>query len=310
MRRKFSRISRLDCPNEGCPSRSEAKVSAPSPILIVRKGYFFRRSDGKRVTRFSCKTCRRSFSTARFSACYWQKKRKHNEPIRKLLGSQVSQRRIAKLLRLNRKTVERKSRFLAEQASLGNLRRLSELVSKGEKLAAIQFDEMESFERSKCLPLSIPIVVDPETRRILGFRVCSMPAKGPLAEISRKKYGSRSDERADAARSLFQELAPIISPTATITTDENPRYPNWIRSAFPRARHKTVKGRRGAIVGQGELKKIGFDPLFSLNHSCAMLRANINRLARRTWCTTKRADRLAGHIALYVEFHNSELIPR
>jgi len=39
------------------------------------------------------------------------------------------------------------------------------------------------------------------------------------------------------------------------------------------ATHRTVKGRRGSIAGQGELKKIGFDPLFSLNHTCAMLRA-------------------------------------
>ena len=62
------------------------------------------------------------------------------------------------------------------------------------------------------------------------------------------------------------------------------------------------------MVGQGELKKIGKDPLFSLNHTAAMLRANINRLFRRTWRTTKKPERLADHIALYVWYHNSELI--
>jgi hypothetical protein len=60
-------------------------------------------------------------------------------------------------------------------------------------------------------------------------------------------------------------------------------------------------------VGQGELKSGGFDPLFSFNHTAAMLRANINRLVRKTWCTTKRIDRLEAHIALYVQFHNREL---
>jgi hypothetical protein len=45
-------------------------------------------------------------------------------------------------------------------------------------------------------------------------------------------------------------------------------------------------------VGQGELKRGGFDPLFSLNHTAAMFRDRLKRLSHRTWCTTKRPDRL------------------
>ena len=119
-----------------------------------------------------------------------------------------------------------------------------------------------------------------------------MPAKGPLAAISRKKYGKRADERAQCAHSLFKEISPLLFPHVEITTDQNPKYPNWLKPHFPKAKHTAVKGRRGCVVGQGELKKIGFDPLFSLNHSAAMLRANINRLVRRTWCTS-RAGRSA-----------------
>ena len=68
-----------------------------------------------------------------------------------------------------------------------------------------------------------------------------------------------------------------------------------------------MKGRASCVAGQGELKKVVFDPLYSLNHSCAMLRAHINRLIRKTWCTTKDPDRLADHIAIYVNYHNREL---
>jgi hypothetical protein len=174
-------------------------------------------------------------------------------------------------------------------------------------LLALQFDEMESSVHSKCLPLSIPLAVLPGSRKILSFRVCEMPAKGLLAEISRKKYGPRKDGRPQAADSLFAELAGLIHPEAEIATDQNPKYPGWMASHFPKIKHFAHKGRRGCVVGQGELKKGGWDPLFSLNHTCAMLRANINRLARRTWCTTKRADRLAVHIELYIEFHNQTL---
>jgi hypothetical protein len=134
-----------------------------------------------------------------------------------------------------------------------------------------------------------------------------MPAKGPLAGISRKKYGPRKDERPEAMDSLWKELKPLISPTAVMVSDEKPAYPGWLKPHFPQATHLQFKGRRGCVVGQGELKRGGFDPLFALNHTAAMFRANINRLARRTWCTTKLKERLADHIILYVKFHNQVL---
>jgi hypothetical protein len=58
-------------------------------------------------------------------------------------------------------------------------------------------------------------------------------------------------------------------------------------------------------VGQGELKRGGFDLLFALNHSCAMVRDNLKRLSRRTWCTTKRPDRLQCLLNLYICAHNA-----
>jgi len=39
-----------------------------------------------------------------------------------------------------------------------------------------------------------------------------------------------------------------------------------------------------------------------------MLRANVNRLIRRTWCTTKRIDRLVDHLTIYADYHNRLLI--
>ena len=197
---------------------------------------------------------------------------------------------------------------MAKLAKEENQRFLESLKSPDTQVNEVQFDEMETFERSKCLPLSIPLVVEAKTRKILGFRVCQMPAKGPLAAISRKKYGPRDDHRAETAESLFQDLKEVIRPDATVTSDQNPKYPQWIQNQFPNVLHKKVKGRRGCVVGQGELKKIGFDPLFSLNHTAAMLRANINRLFRRTWCTTKLKERLAAHIELYVFYHNESLV--
>jgi hypothetical protein len=38
-----------------------------------------------------------------------------------------------------------------------------------------------------------------------------------------------------------------------------------------------------------------------------MLRANMNRLFRKTWCTTKTPAGLIDHLSLYVGYHNRVL---
>ena len=106
---------------------------------------------------------------------------------------------------------------------------------------------------------------------------------------------------ARAARSRAGKNARIFS-------DQNPHYEPDVKKHFPEALYKTYKGRRGCVVGQGELKSGGFDPLFCLNHTAAMLRANMNRLFRRTWCTTKTVFGLEDHIAIYARAHNERIL--
>jgi transposase-like protein len=290
---------RRSCPN--CKLNSNSKHLGPK---IVGYGSYYRRSDSKRVRRFLCLHCRKSFSCSTKSKCRGQKKRWANEWVRRLLCSGVSQRRIAKILCINRITVVRKLLYLQAHAEL----KLEQMNSKLSRLKQIEFDDMETFEHTKCKPLSITLAVESHTRRILGLEVCQMPAKGKLAHISRKKYGRRSDHRPKARAQLFSRLQAIVHPQATIKSDENPHYRTDVKRFFSECVHEVHKGQRGCVAGQGELKKVGFDPLFSLNHTCAKLRADINRLVRRTWCTTKKPERLRAHLAVYAHYHNQHLI--
>lgn len=142
----------------------------------------------------------------------------------------------------------------------------------------------------------------------LWNRGFSHASKGLLAKISRKKYGHRPDERPRQRNALFERLATKTIPEVLIESDENPHYRGAVKRWFPKCDHQTVKGGRGCVAGQGELKKLGFDPLFTLNHTFAMLRDNISRLVRKTWCTTKKPERLDAHLQLYIHFHNHVLI--
>ncbi len=286
-----------------CPHCSIGITKQSKVRTIISIGRFWRRSDGQWVHRFWCKSCKRSFSSATLNFCYRQKKRHKNEIVRRVYCAGVSQREAARILNLNRKTVVRKFLLLSKREEL----RLVQHNKKLPKAVEVEFDDMETFEHTKCKPLSITIMVESKTRRILDFEVSQMPAKGLLAAKSRKKYGPRKDLRREGRQKLFERVQGLVHPKAIIRSDSNPHYKEDVRKYFPAASHETVLGGRGAITGQGELKKLKWDPIFSLNHTCAMHRASINRLFRKTWCTTKKPERLRAHITLYAMSHNLRL---
>ena len=280
---------KLECPLNSCKSSQ-----------IIRRGHYRRTSDSKWIRRYSCSSCGKFFSSAIFSKAYGQKKRRLNPTIYKMLCSGVSQRRIARNLGCNVKTVARKLLYL------NSILDFKKQITHNDILE-IQFDEMETWVHSKLKPVSILVVVEKGSRKILEVKVRQMPAKGLIRDKSIKKYGKFKDERPKMFKEAFHALREKLNSTVSIESDESPRYPKWIKEYFPDSEYKRYKGLRGCVVGQGELKGGGKDPLFSLNHTCAMFRANINRLFRRTWCTTKDVKCLQMHLNLYSHYHNNVL---
>ncbi len=216
-------------------------------------------------------------------------------------------RRSAGLLGVNRKTVERKLPFLAERCRFLNDRYLRKFKSR---VHNIQIDDLITKENSKLKPLSVSIAVDEDRRLILAMEVSQIPAFGHLSRLALKKYGEREDEHFNGLTRLFQKITPMVSSEVVVKSDEHQRYPGFIHAYLPKAKHITFKSERGAVVGQGELKKITFDPLFVVNHTCAMLRANVNRLIRKTWCTTKDPVRLKDHLDVFMYFYNNDLLKK
>lgn len=269
---------------------------------IVKKGVYIRRSDQRRVQRYLCRKCGRQFSDQCFAIDYRQRRRSINQVVFRLLCKGMSQRAVAFVVGVKPETVAcRMVRF----GQVARQHLAWQRLNNGQ-YGHILFDELESFEHTKCKPLTVPIAVT-AGRRVLALSVGQIAAKGHLAKIARKKYGQRHCERGRCLDELMVNLKPCTLATATITTDQSVHYPQRIKQAFPAATHLAYKGRRGCVVGQGELKEGGFDPLFSLNHTYAMFRDNLKRLTRRTWCTTKRPDRLELLMHLYAYFHNEVL---
>ena len=270
---------------------------------ILRFGSYYRTSDRKYVQRYFCKSCQLHFSVATLFHCYRQKKRHLNQKVVRELVSGVSMRECARILKINKKTVVRKMIHMGTRAQA----RLLVLNSKRRKSTVIEFDDLETFEHTKCKPLAVSLVVEAKTRWILGYEVAQMSAKGLLVTKSFKRYGKRKDQRTQARHRLFKRIKNGINAECIIKTDENPHYTQSVRRFFPGAVHLTYLGRKSSLGGQGELKKVGFDPIFSLNHTCAVLRYRTSRLIRKTWNTTKKKERLSLHLALVVLHHNLSL---
>ena len=290
-------------PGSTCSNCCRLPRGAPSKF--VKSGTYKRSVDQATVQRYRCADCGKTYSDATNSLEYKQIRRDINMPAFALLSSAGTLRRSAILLRISRGTLHRRLPYFKAVSQRAHNHLLQNLLSQGGAFSTIQFDDMETFEHTKLKPLAIPLVVSGRERFILGVSVGSMPAKGKLAALSRKKYGKRDDHRPDAWREALTLARAFVSKTELeITTDQHVSYPKAIREVMPWAHHIRKKSRRACVVGQGELKKGGHDPLFALNHTAAMNRANISRLVRRTWCTTKRPDRLLCHLWLYVLWHN------
>ncbi len=286
---------RYGCPNENCRNYKSKRS-------IVRDGSYKRKNDSRIVKRLKCQCCKKRFSNATFSLAKGQKKRRVNYQLYKLLSSGVSMRRAAKLLGINRTTVHRKLIYLSKKAEIKHNKFLFSLQKK--QVTHMQFDDLITSEHTKLKPLSITLAVDVNSRKMLGFEVSTIPAFGHLAKLSVEKYGKRKSQHAKGIDKLFTSLKGIIHQNALIESDEHKLYNPFVKKHFPLVKHKQFKGGRGCVAGQGELKRLHYDPLFILNHTCAMLRANICRLIRKTWCTTKSPEMLKKHLAIYMLFHN------
>ena len=273
-------------------------------INYKKNGTYSRSTDGVCVQRYKCRECKKGFSEQTGRWDYYKHHKGWSEFIFRFLCKGMSQRGLADASRFSRNKI---SSFVV---ALGKLceQQLKDYRLARKKVEILHIDELETFELSKMLPVTVPIAVEAKSRIILSVNAGSIACKGRLAKKSVAKYGKRKCERARVLDESFKELQDCTLESAHFITDKSTHYSNRIKKNHPNCTHTQVKGRKGCITGQGELKEGGWDPLFSLNHTYAMFRDNIKRLSRRTWCTSKSIRHLKYFLAMYAWYHNCRLI--
>ena len=278
------------CPNKDCKNNTE-----PTPLFYIKKGYYKTKHNHQPVPRYQCKGCNKKFSTHTFSETYKQKKPELNKQIFKLYASNMTQRRIAKVLGINKNTVPVKFMFLAEKArKIHNTK-----LSTGKiNTSLVQFDEMETFEHTRMKPLSIALAVKAKDGTIIDARVATMNAKGHLAAKSREKYGWFTDTRHVACTQVAQSILKCSGGwDVKVISDSKRAYPNLLKID----KRITVEQ---VLSPKGKTRKGELNPMFWLNHICARIRLDLSRMGRKTWATTKKMDALQTHLDLYIAWHN------
>ena len=144
----------------GCPNTQCHFFNCASPV--IKNGKFKRRSDSRFVQKFKCTFCKKQFSRATFSLEKYQKKRRLNRKILEGISSGLSIRRLARNLRVDKKTVHNKIKYLAVKARVKNQKLLISLQKQ--PVEHLQIDDLITSEHTKLKPLTITIAVDADRR--------------------------------------------------------------------------------------------------------------------------------------------------
>jgi transposase-like protein len=291
-------------------TRAAAKIYLESPRVrrcpsgrclgsrCSKKGYFKTKWNAQPVARYRCARCGRYFSSHTFRKSFGQKRPDLNDKVFQLYASGMTQRRMAIVLGVNRKTIVRKFLFVSGLARKEHERR----IGFGDiKTTQVQFDEMESFEHTRLKPLTIAVAVRAKSGEIIDLRVETLSYKGPLAGLAFKKYGPRKNNAAKAVGKVLSTVALCTTARSLITTDSHPSYPKLVTKWLPLAVHKKSK-RCPPVLATS--RRNPHDELYTLNYSIAKIRNDLSRLSRKTWVTTKKPERLQAHLDLYMAWNN------
>lgn len=255
---------------------------------IAKKGWLRNKKNPNPIRQYRCRPCGRRFSYNALKDTKLQKKPQLNDKIMKLYCERGTLRGIARVLKVNYKTVVRKFLFMAVKAREIHLKTLDE---KGIVTKYIQFDEMETFEHTREKPLGIALSVRPKTGEIVSAKVSRIPIKAlTLSPKKKRAYKDKTNKREKLAEMLLETSKALHDGYSVLSCDGSPEYVKMSKIMCPKS---LVETHINDYAG-----------MWRLNHTCAKLRHHISRLNRKTWATTKREDRLQMHIDLFIAYQN------
>ncbi len=211
------------CPNGNCKHHH----SLPGQWPYKHFGSYRRQSDNRRIQRYRCLSCQRTFSTQTFSTTYWQKLPHLDSKVITLVANGMCNRQIARELQVDPVTANRKIERLGRHCLLF----LMQMLQGAPTARRIVFDGFETFEFSQFFPFHHNVAVEKETDFILFFNDSELRRKGRMTagqklrrqELERK-YG-RPDPKA-IEKAITELLSVVIDgqEQVEVYTDDHHQY--------------------------------------------------------------------------------------
>ena len=235
-RRAVERIPRRDfvpahCPWPACPEHQRDERSFK--FRFHRHGWYRRATAPRRIPRFRCLTCERTFSRQTFSTTYYAKRPKLLSWVATLLQGSSCHRQIARTLGCAHATVGRAAARLGRHCLLLLKKALDEMGTVHEPLV---IDHFEAFEISQDLPFGIGTVVGHKSWFVYALDPAIHERGGRLSEEQKKRLAKRKTrQRHGGYRGSFERLLHVLSGLApsdrslTLYTDGHASYVHALR---------------------------------------------------------------------------------
>jgi transposase-like protein len=259
---------------------------------FVRKGFYTRSSDLRRVQRFQCRTCGVNFSSQTFSTSYWQKRPELTKRIFLLSLGCMATRQIARTVKASPQTVSEHIARLARHAMLWQVARTSGVKAEG----PVVIDGLRSFEYSQYHPIEHHVAVEKDTSFVLYHTESELRRSGRMTPYQRRKRRKieqrigRPDPqtvRKDVGELLEVSLEGLSC--AIVHSDEHHAYKQAIRKLELSVTHRVTNSKK---------RRTQHNPLYEINLLDLWIRHAQSNHKRETIAASKRRQASAEKLSL------------
>lgn len=282
------------CPNPGCRFHADSGV-----WRFKKKGFFFRHATPRRIQRYCCTHCGRSFSSQTFHPTYWLKRPELLSGLLLRVVACSGLRQIAREMEIAPTTVLGQVERLGRHCLLFHERHRP----KGPLAEPLVVDGFESFEYSQYHPLHFHTAVGAHSQFFHAFTDSELRRKGRMTVRQKQRRAELEAQlgRPDP-RSIEREMAALIAlvvpeqSAAEIRSDEHPAYPRALRRLEDRHLHHRVTSSKRPRNPQ--------NPLFPINLLDLLIRHSSANHKRETIAFSKRRQGAAYRLAILMVWRN------
>ena len=282
------------CPNPNCIHHN----TSHSYTQFKKAGAFKRQQPPYRIQRFTCKTCKRSFSTQTFSTTYWQKLPQLDAQLLTKTVGGMANRQAARDLGVNPGTIDRHISRLARHCMLFH----QAMMKEAPLIDTVVVDGFESFELSQYFPLHHHLAVVKGTDFFVYFTDSELRRKGRMTAAQKRRRRQLEAERGrpdpKAIEKDMLELLQVVLQgveEAIVYSDDHPAYKRSIKRLAVAVRH---------LITSGKDRRDNRSPLWEVNLLDLLIRHCCANHRRETIAWSKRRQASAERLVILLVWRN------